>query len=58
MDEIRTQLRMDEKTARKVKEIANKNERSMNAQINFIIKQFINDYEKVNGKIETEQETA
>ena len=55
MDEIRTQLRMDEKTARKVKEIANKNERSMNAQINFIIKQFINDYENVNGKLETEQ---
>lgn len=51
MEEIRTQLRMDDKTAYKVKEIAKKAERSMNAQINFIIKQYIADYEKVNGKI-------
>ena len=52
MNEIRTQLRMDETTAEKIKEIAKRTERSMNAQINYIIKQFLNEYEKVNGKIE------
>lgn len=50
-----SQIRLDETTAEKLKKIAEKNERSMNAQMSYIIKNFINDYEKVNGKIETEE---
>ena len=55
MEILRTQLRIDEQTAEKIKFIAEKSERSMNQQISHILKQFINDYEKVNGKIEIEK---
>ena len=55
MEILRTQLRIDEQTAEKIKFIAEKSERSMNQQISHILKQFVNDYEKVNGKIEIEK---
>lgn len=47
-----TQLRIKEEAYTKVKAIAETQKRSINQQINFIIEQFIKDYEKVNGKIE------
>ena len=51
-----TQLRIKEETYSKVKAIAENQQRSINQQINFIIEQFVKDYEKVNGKIEPEAE--
>ena len=47
-----TQLRIKDGTANKLKHIADKQCRSMNQQIEFILLQFIADYEKVNGTIE------
>lgn len=49
---LATQVRFNEETYEKIKRIAEKQDRSINKQINFIINQFINDYEKINGKIE------
>ena len=45
-------VRLDNKDKEKIKEIAKKNSRTMNGQIEFILKNAIADYEKVNGKIE------
>lgn len=50
-----TQLRIKTQTYEKVKKIAQNKERSINKQINFIIEQYIKDYEKINGNIETEE---
>lgn len=50
-----TQLRIKEETYEKVKVIAENQQRSINQQINFIIEQFIKDYEKVNGKVEKQK---
>lgn len=50
-----TQLRIKEKTYEKIRKIAEEKERSINKQINFIVEQYINDYEKINGKIEIEE---
>lgn len=47
-----TQLRVKDSTAQKLKYIAEKQCRSVNQQIEYILLQFIMDYEKVNGKIE------
>lgn len=52
---IRTQLRIEEEYEEKLKIIAKKQERNMNSQINFIIKQYLSEYEKINGKIEKEE---
>ena len=49
-------VRLDSKDKEKIKEIARKNSRTMNGQIEFILKNAIADYEKVNGKIEVEKE--
>lgn len=49
-------LRLEEKSYQKVKSIAKKQARSVNKQIEFIITQFLADYERVNGKIETTEE--
>lgn len=51
-----TQLRIKSATYAKVKKIAEEKERSINKQINFIIEQYIKEYEKVNGKIELKEE--
>ena len=48
-----TQLRLKETTAEKLKFIADQQCRSMNQQVEFIILQFIADFEKVNGSIST-----
>lgn len=47
-----TQLRIKDESFNKLKIIAEKQGRSANKQICFILEQFIKDYEKVNGKIE------
>ena len=46
-----TQLRLKDNTSDKLKFIAEQQCRSMNQQIEYIILQFIADYEKVNGPI-------
>lgn len=48
-------LRLKDEQYKKITEVSNKNERSINKQIEYILKQFIIDYEKVNGKIEIEK---
>ena len=50
---MRTQfsIRLNEEDKEKIAEIAKKNSRTMNGQIEFIIKTAIADYEKVNGKL-------
>lgn len=48
-------LRLEEKSYQKIKSIAKKQSRSVNKQIEFIISQFLTDYERVNGKIETNE---
>lgn len=45
-------LRLDDITHEKIKVIANRQDRSQNKQVEFIVKQFIAEYEKVNGKID------
>lgn len=47
-----TQFRTDEELYMKVKYIAQKQERSWNAQATWILRQFVLDYERVNGKID------
>jgi len=47
-----TTLRVKENEYKKLQKIAEKQERSMNKQIEFIIYKYINEYEKINGKIE------
>lgn len=46
-----TQIRTDLEIYDKVKYIAKKQDRSWNAQATWILRQFVKDYEKVNGKI-------
>lgn len=45
-------LRVDQITFDKIKIISNLNKRSIAQQIEFILDNFIKDFEKVNGKIE------
>lgn len=52
-DLIRTTLRLDNETYEKITIIADRNKRSINKQIDFIIASFIKDYEKFNGEIKT-----
>lgn len=51
-----TQIRMKDETYKKLKIIAEEKQRSMNKQMNYVIEQFITDYEKVNGKIDVPEE--
>jgi hypothetical protein len=50
-DKIQTGLRLREDDLRKITYIARKKNRSLNAQIEYIIKKSIADYEKQNGEI-------
>lgn len=52
-----TQLRIKDTTAEKLKFISEQQCRSLNQEIEFILLQFIADYEKVNGKIEKTGDT-
>ncbi len=49
-------IRISDKTHQKIKFIAKQQDRSLNKQIEYVLKQFINNYEQVNGKIETKEE--
>lgn len=48
-------VRLDIKDYEKLKVIAKKNSRSINKQIEFIVKNTIKDYERVAGEIKIEQ---
>ena len=48
-------LRVSEELLEKIKYIASKNKRSANKEIEFVLEQYVENYEKVNGEIETEQ---
>ena len=49
-------LRLSDELDYKVKEIAKKEQRSKNKQIEYILQEFVKDYESKNGKIEPEDE--
>lgn len=53
---FKTNIRLDELTAIKLKAVAKRNHRSMNGQIQFIIEKYLDDYEKFNGNIKIEPE--
>ena len=48
-------LRMDNEILDKIKTIAEISKRSTSMQIEYAVQQFIYEYEKVNGKIETKK---
>lgn len=59
---IQTGIRFDEEMLRKITYIAKRNHRSLNAQLEFITQQYIEEYEKEKEKIilsdpENEQKT-
>lgn len=51
----KTQIRISDITALKIKYIANEKSRSLNEQLNHIIKEYIKDFERINGKIEIKE---
>ena len=51
---IQTGIRFDEDILRKIAYIAKKNRRSLNAQLEYITQECIEDYERLNGKIDFE----
>lgn len=58
MTKIKAQvgLRLEPATLHKITVIAKKNLRSINAQVEFLVQQEIDRYEKENGPIETEED--
>ncbi len=50
-DKVQTGIRFDEDVLRKITFIAKRNKRSLNAQLEFIAQQCIEEYEKLNGRI-------
>lgn len=53
---IQFSIRVEENSKKKIEKIAKKNSRTLSGQIEFIINNAIADYEKVNGKINLEDE--
>lgn len=51
-DKIQFTLRLNENIHDKIKIIAERNRRSLTMQIEFVIEQYIKDYETKNGKID------
>ena len=51
---IQFSIRIESKAKTKIEEIAKKNSRTLSGQIEFIVNNAIADYEKVNGKIEVD----
>ena len=47
-------LRVSEDLLEKIKYIASKNKRSANKEIEFVLEQYVEKYEALNGKIDTE----
>ena len=50
-------LRLSEPTLSKVKTLAKLNDRSLNGQIENILKKYVAEYEKENGEIKTDSES-
>lgn len=50
-DIIKYSLRIDNDTYMKIQHIANDSSRSINGQLDYIIRAFIKDYEKIKGEI-------
>lgn len=50
-----TQIRMDDELFEKIKMIAEKQNRSINKQIIHTLTEFVEGYEKYNGKLEIEE---
>ncbi len=48
-------LRVSEELLEKIKYIASKNKRSANKEIEFVLEQYVEKFEKMNGEIETEE---
>lgn len=48
-------LRIDEIVMAKAKSIAKENGRSLNKEIEFVLKQYVASYEQVNGEIQVEE---
>lgn len=55
-DEARLTVRINSETARKLAYIADYNGRSVNRQIDWMVKREIAAFERINGKIELENE--
>ena len=55
MAKIAFQLRLDEDTHRRIKAIAEKEMRSLNAQIEYMLLEGIERYEKAHGALEARQ---
>lgn len=51
-----TQLRIKDETANKLKKIAEEKERSFNQQVEYIVKKYIEDYERINGEIKIKED--
>lgn len=51
----RLTLRIKNSNFLKIQNIAEKNKRSVNGQIEFILENFINEYEKFNGKFDIKE---
>lgn len=56
MDEARFTMRIHPIVMQKIKYIANQNGRSINKEIEQILKWVINDYERTNGRIKIDEE--
>ena len=48
-------LRVSEELLGKIKRIAAQNKRSANKEIEFVLEQYVREYEKANGPLETEE---
>lgn len=52
---IQTGLRLDETTYNKLKALSDRESRSLNNLVEYIIKQYLNEFEAANGPIQTEE---
>lgn len=52
---VQTGLRLDEQLLRKVTWIAKDQKRSLNAQLEFVVQEFVKDFERQHGEIRTDQ---
>lgn len=53
---IQTGLRLDETTYNKLKYLSSRENRSINNLVEYIIKQYLDNYEKLNGSIPCQSE--
>lgn len=55
-DKIQTGLRLEQPTLQKITDIAKREHRSLNAQLEYIVDRFITEYESVYGEIQLPEE--